>query len=300
MPRRAKGSFMPDAFDLLAPASTTRPAEIGDTAPPGFFRFSEAGMLDPGAICDLLSGRRAGAMFRGIIAAPVRQRIAANFWNGDFRRLRGDDAPGWFAGSFHFKKRLPDYLDEAAASERELPQLFAGTEDIFATTIDAIATALAARGLALRQAEHQGRKASRFLCRALDPALGCPLAAHEDVAQLDDPRQHGFEVQRAARRNVVAVNFCLENGVDGGALSYWNLRPSPEGRRRLGLLGTGLPYPDALMAEVDRIELAIRPGDVYCFNGGYVHGVGAHPGARRSTLSLFMGQIDERTIVYWS
>jgi hypothetical protein len=280
----------------LAPTA----AAIGSSAAASFFRFSEGSTLDPAEIFTVLSGRRAGCMFRGAVAAETCRTVARNFWDADFIKIRAADAAGHYAGTYHFKKRLAAYLDEAEKSERDLPRLFDGTRNCFAAVLTALGEDLARRGIVLRQAMHDGRRAGSFLLRSLDPTRSIPLAAHEDVAQCHDERQRGFEIQKTRNGNVVAVNFCLENGEGGGELSYWNLRPHQEGRRALGLVGTGLPYPDAVLRGVEKIVMPIRPGDIYCFNGGYVHAVGAHPRARRSTISFFMGHIDPRTVVFWS
>ena len=53
---------------------------------------------------------------------------------------------------------------------------------------------------------------------------------------------------------------------------------------------------------VDKLELAVRPGDAYFFNGLLVHAVrsSAQPGERRSTISLLMGFKDPLTVIHWT
>lgn len=111
------------------------------------------------------------------------------------------------------------------------------------------------------------------------------LMPHEDLGQCRSLKQKGFEIQTVANFQVIAVNICIEN-VRGGDLVYWNIQPDNNSRQHLEITETGYPYPSCLLFPFDKITLAVRVGDIYCFNGKNVHAV-TPTQSTRSTLSFF-------------
>lgn len=273
----------------------------GITRPSGYFRIVEREAFDPAEVVKVLRGEMAGVIFRGAIGPATCELARRNFWASPMLRRRGDAVPAYYLGTYHYQKELELYLSEAEAMRPALAAVFDGGENPYARIRDGVASALRAQGVSLRLAEHGGRRAGEFVMRSWSASGSYALAAHDDGAQLTARKQAGFEIQRVAANAVMAVNLCLENGA-GGELVYWNIEPDLATRRALGLEETGHPYPAELLEPFPKIELPIRTGDAYFFNGKLVHAVRsqARAGEFRSTLSLLMGFKDPATVVTWT
>ena len=248
----------------------------------------------------VMRGEVAGVIFRGAISAETCERVKKNFWASPMLRKRGDAVPAYYLGTYHYAKELDLYLQEAEASRAALQEVFDGTENFYSRIMGGVAGILRQQGVALRAAEHQGRKAGEFVMRSWSASGNFALAAHDDGAQLTAKKQAGFEIQQVVVNPLAAVNLCLENG-EGGELVYWNVEPDMATRRALGVEETGHPYAAELLNDFPKIELPIRTGDAYFFNGKLVHAVKASRlGQHRSTISLLMGFKDPQTAIYWT
>jgi hypothetical protein len=273
----------------------------GKQWPGEYFRILEREAFDGREVVRVMRGEVAGVIFRGAIEPEACERVKQNFWNSPMLRQRGDAVPAYYLGTYHYQKELDLYLNEAAATRAALEEVFAGTRNFYREIMGGVGAALRAEGAALRVAEHQGRPAGEFVMRSWSAAGSFALAAHDDGAQLTARKQAGFEIQQVVVNPLAAVNLCLENG-EGGELVYWNLEPDPATRKALGVEETGHPYPAELLEGFARIDLPVRTGDAYFFNGKLVHAVRAQsrPGEFRSTISLLMGFKDPRTAIYWT
>ncbi|MDT0343966.1 2OG-Fe(II)-dependent halogenase WelO5 family protein [Streptomyces litchfieldiae] len=267
----------------------------------GYFRFEEHTTLRPESIVEILRGRLAGVVFRGVIPAATCAELTDRFLTSPARRARGSDVPGQFVGAFHYAKTTDDYLRQAAATRSALDEILDMPDDPLAALRRELGDVLADEGVELRLARHDGREACPAILRSWDGEDEFALAPHEDYGQCTEPGQADFEIQRATAHQVVAMNMCLTNGA-GGRLIVWNIKPDEPSRRRLGLQYTGVPYPLGSLAGVESMSLDVRPGDIYLFNGSHVHAVepSADPLARRVTLSGLLGFIDEKTVVSWT
>jgi hypothetical protein len=265
------------------------------------FRFVEAEKLDPTLVFEVLEGKLAGVVFRGLIPSSDRVRIAENFRRHPNLYKRGSDAPALYLGSYHYNKELDHYLSEAALFDELLDQVFEETSNWHEIMSSSIREALVPHGRTLRMARHDGREAARFVMREWTDAGDYALLPHEDEAQCRSPKQRGFEIQDAARNAIVAVNMCLENG-NAGRLHYWNIMPDDASRDALGLTYTGSPYPLDSLDDAETLVVEIRPGDVYCFNGKAIHAVESLAGVhdRRSTISYLMANLDSETVIQWT
>ena len=123
-----------------------------------------------------------------------------------------------------------------------------------------------------------------------------PLNYREDIGRLDyriNDRHSMF-----ARWVDDYNEIYLANG-PGGRLVVWNVRPDEATKERLGITHTGFSYPPSELVGFSEIRLDVRPGDIYVFNGAYVHAVEANQ-AMRANVSFFIGMLDERTVVTWT
>lgn len=264
------------------------------------FRFDEYDSVKPHALMQLLKGKRLGYIFKKAVSPRSLQIIRDNFWSSSKLTSRQDEVPAFYIGNYHYHKPLAQYLSDAKKSQNSLSTLFNGTENIVEAFLFTLADYIKPKDITLRVAQHQGQKASPYIMRAFCNKGEDILKPHDDEAQCLDPQQHGFEIQKVINFEIIAVNICLENDA-GGNLQYWNFRPTKEIRQSLGIENTGYPYPKSVLNDYEKLELAVNPGDIYCFNGSYVHGVKKGDGnTKRSTLSFLMGFIDENTVIYWA
>lgn len=269
----------------------------GLTAEPEFFRLEERTEFDPELAVDVLRGRRLGVIFRDVIPADAQKESTARFWSSPARKHR-EGEPSHYIGSYHWNKSTETYLAETARIADAVRGVLDVPNSPWHSFRSGLAAELARDGVDLRIAEHQGAQACPALIRAWDKEGSFALEPHEDEAQCGDPRQAGFEIQRAPDYEVCAVNMCVEHE-EGGRLVIWNIRPDAESRRRLGIDHIGLPYPADALTDFDRLHIDVRQGDLYVFNGAYVHAVDTTTG-HRTNVTFLMGFIDDHTVVSWT
>jgi hypothetical protein len=262
-----------------------------------FFHFDEYREFDPDPVLDVLQGRRLGVIFRGVIPPGVREEMTSRFWNSpELTRRPGE--PSYHVGSYHWNKPIETYLAETRKVTPHVMDVLDVDDSPWHGFRSRLNERLAHDGASLRLAQMDGEQACPALVRAWNKEGEFALEPHEDEAQCHDPRQAGFEVQRVLRYEVCAANMCIEHEA-GGRLVLWNLRPDDQSRRRLGLEHTGFSYPPEALRDHERMNIEIRPGDVYVFNGRHVHAVDATIG-NRTAVSFLLGFIDDRTVVTWT
>jgi len=266
-----------------------------------YFPFLEYHEFRPETVVDVLCGRFAGVIFRGVVAPRTCEQIAGRFWASPDRRTRGVEAPGFYLGTYHYNRTTDEYLDETARGAAALDAVLDVADDPLTMFYSGLATALTGDGVTVRLAEHDGRLACRGLLRSWHGRGEYALAPHEDLSQCTAPKQADFEIQRVVDHHAAALNISLENGT-GGRLAYWNIQPDLACRRRLGLHHTGSPYPLDTLDGIEMQWVDIHAGDVYVFNGAHVHAVepNTEPSLRRTTLAAILGFIDDGTVVSWT
>ncbi|GAA1959389.1 hypothetical protein [Amycolatopsis minnesotensis] len=262
-----------------------------------FFHFAERDEFDPALVVEVLRGQRLGVLFRDVIPAGARKNTTAKFWDSPSRRHRPGE-PSHYVGAYHWNKPVRTYLAEAAEVRADVEEILDVPDSPWKSFRDGLSGELAKDSATLRAAGMDGAAACPALLRAWTGAGAFSLAPHDDLAQCRDPRQAGFEIQRAVDREICAVNMCVEHE-EGGRLVLWDIRPDDECRARLGLEHTGFGYPAELLEPFDELRLDIRQGDVYVFNGAHVHAVDETHG-NRTNISFLMGFVDERTVVTWT
>lgn len=177
---------------------------------PDFFRFEEREEIDCGLVMDVLRGRRLGVIFRDVIPEDAQKESVARFWASPGRERRNGE-PSYHIGSYHWNKSTEAYLAEAAQTAGPVRDVLDVPNSPWHSFRSGLAEELARYGAVIRTARHEGAEASRALIRAWDKEGSFALEPHEDAAQCRDPRQAGFEVQRALDREICAVNMCIEH-----------------------------------------------------------------------------------------
>ena len=103
----------------------------GESMPIEVFKILTTDHINISNLLDVFSGKIAGCLFRGAIDPKACGIIADNFWNSVYLRKRSDGVPGNFLGTYHYKKLLNDYLNEAEYFNSVLPSVFSNTENTF-------------------------------------------------------------------------------------------------------------------------------------------------------------------------
>lgn len=275
----------------------------GVTGDREYFKFYESDEINIEKIHDVLTGKLAGCMFRGVIPKSDCREIASNFWKNIALKSRTDGVPGAYVGTYHYKKLLSTYLSESLQAKTEIPKIFEGVESPFEKIMSGLSGHLAHENesLVVRPARHNGVEACHYFMRAWKGVGKYALEPHDDSSQCTALNQLGFEIQNALNYEVVAINMCIEN--EGlSKLHYWDIQPDQSSKMKLNLEEVGYPYKVEDLQSFELIELDVGPGDVYFFNGKNVHAVSSPMGndSYRTTIAGLMGYIDESTIVYWT
>jgi hypothetical protein len=275
----------------------------GIVHPDSYFQIVEKNEIDWQLWIDVLQGKVAGAIFRGVVNKEIRQQICHNFWHSLSLKQQADGLPAHAKAMLGttVSKPLEVYFDEVEQSRKDILGLFVNTGDFFRVLIDNIREHLAEQGWSLRLAEYNGLKAGEYKVRSWGNTGTFVIPPHEDVGVLRSPRMKDFEIGQLANGRVVGVNICLENS-EGGSLRYWNISPNDETRKALGLENDGFGYPLESLADFKEISLPICGGDIYLFDATKIHAVERKnkDEANRLTVAWSMGVRAPTTVLYWS
>lgn len=269
-------------------------------SPDDFFSVAEHFKFDPDEVCRVLRGELQCLVFRGFCPAADCEVLFNRFLTHPLTRVRSGDAVGRYLGTFHWQKEVEEYLGECRSMAPAVEQLVSSSGDDHGWRVfeDSLKERLAASSVILRRAIWRGQEVASPLIRAWDGRSDFSLVPHEDMAQCMDPGQLDFEIQSVPNFSVCSANLCIENA-GGGQLVLWDRIPTAAERRRLGTEFTGGPYPLNFVEGRRRIDLDVRKGDLYVFNGATVHAVAATSG-QRATISCLLGFNDEANVVMWT
>ena len=276
----------------------------GRALPAEGFRLAQtSGRFDVATVLEVLNGRLAAYQVGGFLSPETCERITRNFWASAHRRPRyGDGQDGveaYLLGASHIDKSTEEYLTDVERTATAVTALYAGAAD----PIAGFRANLAAHGVlaGARAARYGGRCAGDSKAVCWNNAGEYLLLPHDDLAQLSDPLQAGFEIQRV--RRVMAVNAYPRVADGCGQIKLWNVEPDAAARDRLGLTYSGFPYPPQLLDGHPSVVVPLRTGDLCVINGNLVHAVlgqGAATARDRLLLTCFTGVNDHGELLWWT
>jgi len=203
-------------------------------------------------------------------------------------------------GSTQFQKTSTAYIDDCMKSRKQVLSLF---EDISAECVKDFLLEDSLKNFFLQQSIHfgpssyQGRNCNLLTARLWKNDNGLALLPHEDLAQLELAKSDGYEIGNV--KDVIAVNLCIQNA-ENAELLLWNINPSSESKKELGLTHTGYPYPVELLENFKCLSIKTSPGDLYFINANHIHAVTDTKNGKRVSIGRFMGYIASNKIVYWT
>ncbi|MFF0487672.1 hypothetical protein ACFYTQ_01485 [Nocardia sp. NPDC004068] len=257
--------------------------------------------VDVDRVLDVLDGRLAAYLVSEYVSAADCSVLTANFANSTDRIPRyGEGADGveaYVLGASHIEKTTDQYLDQAAATAPAMRALYTGVHDPVSRLRELL---LASGALTGRPAEHDGRRAGDSKAVCWNNIGEYLLLPHDDLAQLSDPLQAGFEIQTV--RRVLAINVYPHVPGAGGALRIWNVAPDHATRARLGLTHSGYPYPPELLTAHPALDIPVHTGDLCLINGNLIHAVlgGDDRDRGRLLLTCFSGVSDQGEFLWWT
>jgi hypothetical protein len=277
----------------------------GRTIPAASFIVCDtSGFPSPSQLLDVVDGRIAAIHMRDAISSAQRRALILQFQNSPGTHPRADEVPGCVLGADHYGKTYDTYMAGVDASEGFVDQFLLAGGDPVGSVLNSMQAALHARNITVRPARWRSRHAARARAVSWTGEGKFLLDPHEDVSQLTEPAQEGFEAQRAFGRKVIAVNIYPNVPRGGGALKVWNVIPDHDTRVKFGALHTGYPYPVESLNGIQSLEFSPASGSIVLMNGGLVHAVtgyseGTSLHEHRLLVNFFMGDIDEHTMVHW-
>ncbi|WP_405652612.1 hypothetical protein [Streptomyces sp. NBC_00019] len=268
---------------------------------PGRFRCVDHAVEDIGtALRDLCSGAVPAIRIPRFLSAADAKHLTSSFLQCPEVEERQDGVWGKYLGAYHYRRTFEDYRAQIDRTSAVLSELLKAVGDPLEHLNDEIGAALLSGPSARnRPAVWHGSPVATARMSAWLPSTEYLLDAHDDIGQLRDPEQKGFEPQRIPDDGVIAVNLYTSSPAEGGKLRLWNVMSNTAVRHELGIARSGYPYPGSFLDAYDYIDVQPRTGDLVLINGAIPHAVTLHQADEpRVAVNYFFGRLGE-SIIRW-
>jgi len=262
------------------------------------------GHPSPSQLLDVIDGRTVGIHIRDAMSPAQQRALVSHFQNSPGTRPRSDGVPGRVLGAYHYGKTYGEYIRQVDASKEFVDRFLLAGGDPVAEVLYSVQEAVRVRNMHVRPAMWRNHRAGRARALSWSGEGEFLLDPHEDISQLTEPIQEGFEVQQSFGRRVIAVNIYPNVPRGGGTLRIWNIIPNHDTRVRFGVQHTGYPYPTESLTDIESLEFAPASGSIVLMDGALIHAVtgygeGTSSREPRLLVNFFMGEIDRQTMVHW-
>lgn len=255
--------------------------------------------LDMG-LRDLISGAVPAIRVSGFVSGADAEVLTRSFLLSPAVRERADGVSGKYLGAYHYRRTYEGYICQVGQTSAPLAEVLRSGGDPVARLNDVISHGLLTSSTAEnRPAMWRGSEVAIARMSAWLPSADYLLQAHDDVGQLRDPAQAGFEPQQLPDRGVFAANIYTSSPTEGGKLRLWNVLSDGQMRNDLGITSSGYPYPSTFLATHDFIDIQPQTGDLVVINGAIPHAVTlCEADEPRVALNFFFGKLGE-SIIRW-
>jgi hypothetical protein len=261
--------------------------------------------IDIEKVYEVLNGDLTAYRIRDFVPSEESERIVANFQKTKERKPRyglgNDGVEAYLIGASHIEKTTLEYLQEAKGFENAVKDLYKGTKSPLSLFRNSLVFENS-EFTKIRPAELRNMIASESKAVMWNNGGEYLLLPHDDIAQLSDPMQNGFEIQKASR--VMAINFYAHVPENAGELKVWNIEPDDDSRHALGLEHSGYPYPLESLSNFDSLTIPVKSGDLCVINGNLVHAVlkgskGSFPKSRL-LITCFLTFNNLKELIWWT
>lgn len=269
-----------------------------------FFNLHNVEKLDDVEFDDIKAERALGFKVANFLTQDQRDTIQSNFFSSPHLYLRADLDNHEYVGAYMARQPLMKFLENSAAMNPHLESMFKGTQNVMKSLIDKLTLMFSWKGITFRRAEYEGKEIAPWVIhnwsRNKNRENGQVIYPHDDLSLAVNPLLDGFEIQNVY--SSFAINLCVENtDPSGGKLCFWNALPDVDEIKRNAKLFEYSPYDKVDLKQYDYREVKINSGDLYIFNGQFLHAVTdlRKNDDNRLGITMFCGYIDEKTIIYW-
>lgn len=261
--------------------------------------------IDYQLVEDVMRGDLCCYIIHDFVSNADCDKIVDAFWDSEAKIPRYGEGEGgveaYLLGASHIEKTTMEYLIEAKKNRQAVADMYSQAE----SPLQRFKQGLVKNSKNFvegRAAEYQGQKSLDSKAIYWNNGGEFLLLPHDDLAQLSDPSQAGFEIQEFTR--VMAANCYPAVPPDGGQLKVWNIEPNVKSRKKLGLEHSGFPYPADLLDEFENLTISVKKGDLCLLNGNLIHAVMSGtmqtPNKDRLLLTCFMSFNNKNEVIWWT
>lgn len=270
-----------------------------------FFNLEEVNSIEKIDFNKIKNEKVIGYKIPGYLSEKSRNLIRNNFLNSPYKYKRSDLDDHEYIGAYLARISLDTYFANTKKRNPHLSSIFHGTVNEMDLILERLRKHFASQGIVFRKAQYKDKEVAPYnlhnwIRNERSQKRQLSLVVHDDLSLAMDKRFESFEISQV--KSTFAVNLSVENtNPNGGKLVFWNILPSIKEIKNNATIFEYGPYDSVDLSQFDYREVAINSGDLYVFNGQFLHAVTdlKNNNDMRLGFSLFCGYLDDKTIIYW-